>query len=358
MVITSMRYGVRVLGAVRVRQYSSVHAPLRIAYFGSDDFSVSALDGLVKYQQHHPSKIESIHVVTKKLLPTGRKLRTITELPIGEYSAQNNLPMIRVSNGEDIKELSQLQFSLAIAVSFGVLIPGQFLSSCQYGGINIHPSLLPRYQGASPIQYALMNDDHVTGVTVQTLHPTHFDRGDIVIQSDEVAIEDHDNYSSLATKLGAFGGQLLVDVIDQGLFRPDHDRVKSKYEVSKAPKLHKSASQISWQKHSARQVVQLGKALGPLYTYQYVDIHTKRKKVQEFQRVILSDIKEVEGEYEELKQVGQFQLENERLIVKTHTGYVSVGRVKFQACKEEAPEEFMGQVKKRTGHESYVFGDG
>ena len=109
---------------------------------------------------------------------------------------------MRADTSQEITQLSeQYLFNLVIAVSYGRLIPSTFIQHCKYGGLNVHPSLLPKYSGSSPLQYALLNDDKFTGCTVQTLHPTKFDHGDIIIQSSEIPILDDDNSVSLFKNL-------------------------------------------------------------------------------------------------------------------------------------------------------------
>ncbi|EGW35578.1 uncharacterized protein SPAPADRAFT_58802, partial [Spathaspora passalidarum NRRL Y-27907] len=214
------------------RSFSSVSSSdrLKIAFFGSDHFSTASLTALHTYSQLHN---HTIHVITPTLKPTGRGLTQLIDLPLGTLANSLSLPVHRVENSSDMNELVSHQFNLAIAVSFGKLIPSKFLQSCKFGGLNVHPSLLPTYSGASPLQYALLNDDKFTGCTVQTLHPTKFDKGEILLQSSKVDILDSDNFESLEKKLSDIGARLLVETIDQRLFL-DGGGIKSEYPFSLA----------------------------------------------------------------------------------------------------------------------------
>ncbi|KAK6464506.1 methionyl-tRNA transformylase [Scheffersomyces coipomensis] len=365
MILSRAKINILFISATWKRSYSNsnpLKEPLRIAYFGSDDFSVKSLDSLMNYKRNHPSKIESVHVITRDMKPTGRNLKKLSKLPIAEYCSDHGIPLLRVDQKAQIEDLITTQtFSLAIAVSFGLLIPGSFINSCSKGGINIHPSLLPRYAGASPLQYALMNDDPYTGCTIQTLHPKHFDKGEIILQSEEVPILDNDNYVSLQKKMGKVGSEMLIKVIDEDLLS-NGSRLPSKYLPSKAPKIVRSANEINWESYTSRNIKRLEDALGSLFTYMFVDITRNKKHIKEFQRVILLDIRQISDhpEYEDLENNGQFKLDDassstSRLIAKTCSGFISVGKLKFQACNEESPYVFLSHLIKRTGSNDFQF---
>jgi methionyl-tRNA formyltransferase len=244
---------------------------------------------------------------------------------------------------------------LAIAVSYGKLIPEQFLQNCNYGGLNVHPSLLPKYSGSSPIQYALMNDDSFTGVTIQTLHPTKFDHGDIVLQSPEIPIQDDDDFCLLRDKLGAIGGDLLNEVMAKELYL-NYPKTQPNYLYSLAPKISPQRSQIDWNNHTPRQIKRLADALGPLHTYKFVDIKKKKVAIKENQKVLLSDI-QIDQTPSDLNRAGDFKLENGRLYIMANGGCISVGSLKFQCCGQENPTDFVRLLKKRSGDtpDTFVF---
>ncbi|CUM64752.1 uncharacterized protein PRCAT00002363001 [Priceomyces carsonii] len=331
--------------------------PLKIAFFGSDRFSVIALDRLTKYSKTNPRKISSVDVITRKSKRTGRGLKKYNDLPIESYCEQNSINLARADSGDDIVSLlSGNQFDLSIAVSYGSLIPAKFLQSCNYGGLNLHPSLLPRYSGSSPIQYALMNDDRVTGVTVQTLHPSKFDAGEIILQSDEVRIKEEDNYRSLVERLGKLGSDLLVKVIDGDLFIK-HQPIERHHSYSLASKIKSARKIIDWNSTS-KQIKRLNDALGPLTTYTRVHIRKKKKDIDSLYVTILDDIKIVGGERSwNIKAPGLFELDemNNLLVLKTKDGYISAGKLKFQYCKEEDPKQFLAHLRKRSGSDKQIF---
>lgn len=334
--------------------------PIKIAFFGSDQFSVQSLAKLSSVKVNNPEKIESIHVITRSVKSRGRKSKSFIDLPIGNYCNHNDIPILRADSSSDIlKILDNYQFDLTIAVSYGKLIPEEFLSSCRYGGLNVHPSLLPKYSGSSPIQYALLNNDGSTGCTIQTLHPNKFDKGDIIEQSEEIPILLGDNYETLESKLGEVGSKMLVGVVEK-VFNGGKDVgiAESRYEYSLATKITPSHRLICWEDSSIK-IKRLNDALGPLTTYVNVDIVKKKKKIQELQKVILDDIQLFGGD-SKLIQSGSFALEDycskdSRLIIKTADGCVTVGKMKFQYCNEESPLDFMKALPRRTGSSDKAF---
>lgn len=326
--------------------------PLRVAFFGSDKFSVASLARLNSLKLENPGLIGQLDVITRSIKPTGRNLKTWVDVPVGTYASENSLPVWRADSANDILALKS-RYDLAVAVSYGKLIPGAFLSACTYGGINVHPSLLPKYSGSSPIQYALMEDAKSTGVTVQTLHPTKFDHGSIIVQSEPVEIANNDNFVLLLSKLASIGADLLLEVLVEGKFRTPLS-VESKHQYSLASKITPKRSQVDWNTMTSRQIRRRFDALGPLHTYKMVDIVKKKKRVHELYKVILDNIKEVPN-HDELATAGQFALVDEQLLVKTIDGTVAVGGLKLQYCGLEDPATFFKHLPKRTGDTGHIF---
>lgn len=324
--------------------------PLRIAFFGSDAFSVASLARLQALKQKNPGVISQLDVVTRSIKPTGRNLKNFVDVPVGAFATAQNLHVWRADSGADILGISH-QYDLAVAVSYGRLIPGEFLSKLTFGGINVHPSLLPTYSGSSPIQYALMDDAKVTGVTVQTLHPTKFDRGSIIKQSSPIHINNDDNFALLLRKLAEVGADLLENVILSGEF-VNPPGVDSKHPFSLASKITPGRSEIKWEAMTSRQIRRLSDALGPLHTYKWVDIVKKKQRVRDFYKVILDDIEEAGSTS---LRPGEFKLADEKLLIGTSDGALTVGKIKLQYCGYENAATFIKLLRKRVGETDDVF---
>lgn len=319
-------------------------SPLKVAYFGSDQFSVLSLQKLHNYQNQNQSI--DLHVITRSIKPTGRKLKTYKDLPIGSYCQQHHIKISRADTSKDILNLlHQNKFDLAIAVSYGKLIPESFLNNCRYGGINVHPSLLPRYSGSSPIQYTILNDDYVSGCTIQTLHPTKFDRGDIILQSEEVPVRPDEKFAQLRDRLGEIGGDLLVEVIKKNLYE-DPLPLSPKYNYSFAPKITSNKSEILWNKYTTRNIIRLNDALGKIHTFLPVKVNKNKENFYELRKVILDDILPLNETEKELSLAGQFALDDDRLVIKTIDGFITVGSLKMQYCTDVDANKFIIQILK------------
>lgn len=319
--------------------------PLRVAYFGSDQFSVHSLKRLHAYQQEH-GRID-LHVITRSIKPTGRKLKTLIDLPIGKYCSENKVKISRADSSEEILSLLRSnEFDLSIAVSYGKLVPEKFLSRCKYGGLNVHPSLLPKYSGSSPIQYALMNDDKVTGCTVQTLHPTKFDHGEIILQSKETPILPSDYYVLLVDKLGELGGDLLLKVIQDKMFIK-FEPVIPKYGYSLAPRVFKKQAKIVWRKHTTRNIVRLKDALQKIYTHFSIgELMIDEESSQlNLKRVIFWDIQAVTNDKDSYSP-GEFFFESDMMIVRTMDGFIAVKSLQLQYEEKVSAAKFFRNIQK------------
>lgn len=175
---------------------------MRIAFFGSDRFS---FESLVAVHRLTPK----ISVITRKLKPQGRGQRNIMIPPIVEYAKTHGLMWNEVENVEDFENINA---DLAVAVSYGHLIPSSFLKRVKMG-LNVHPSLLPALRGAAPIQRAIMRQLPYTGVSVQTLHPTKFDQGEVLWHSRHEILGPRETTNTLSARLAVMGAAGLSDVI-------------------------------------------------------------------------------------------------------------------------------------------------
>ncbi|ODQ79572.1 hypothetical protein BABINDRAFT_63254 [Babjeviella inositovora NRRL Y-12698] len=328
---------------------------LRIAFFGSDKFSIESLRHMVKLKETLPGLIDVIDVITRRPKPFGRGLKQLRDVPITQVAEEYNLRLLRADTSAEINALVTENYSLAIAVSYGKLIPARFLQALPFGGLNVHPSLLPAYSGASPLQYALLNMDPSTGVTVQNLHPTRFDAGEILLQSPELAISENETYDSLCDRLAMVGGQLLATVVRESLYI-DPKPITGLLPYSYTSKIDKGRARIRWEVMSAREIARYYNTLGPLYTYKEcckLDKKT-REMTSEVKRVTLKGVK-VESREFSLSQVGEFILEGSRLVIKARDGYVSAETLTLQTYREESAASFVSGLRKKTGDSRHVF---
>ena len=154
-----------------------------------------------------------------------------------------------------------------IAVSFGLLVPSRILNAARYGGLNLHPSLLPDLRGPAPIQHALLQGRTHTGITLQTMHPSKFDHGKILAQTPLPGVEIPEDASvdGMIEVLGPLGASVLKDSIAKGLFlhpeQADNANEIEESELVHAPKITSEDAHVDWESWPAGKVSRYGRVL-------------------------------------------------------------------------------------------------
>lgn len=173
---------------------------------------------------------------------------------------------------------SEKPYDLGVVVSFGYFIPPHIISSFQYGAVNVHPSLLPKYRGAAPIQHAIMYGDRETGVTIQELDDREFDAGRILAQEPFDLSTRPPIYSSLKEQLASVGSRMLVDTLRHLHQRKVNAVPQDVSKATKAPKIKKEWSDIDFLHMSAWQAEQMNRAIGEQYPLRTMyQIHKKKQ---------------------------------------------------------------------------------
>ena len=215
---------------------------MRVAFVGTEEIGELALRAVAG------SRHEVVLVVTQPDRPKGRG-RKIVPGAVRQAADELGIPLIQPESIRDEaarEPLKEASPDILAVVSYGEYIPESIYSVPVYGGVNVHPSLLPRWRGAAPVHYALLAGDTVTGVSVQRIHKK-MDAGDILLQ-EEVAVEWEDNHATLCEKLYPLGAEMLVRVLDgleTGTIVP---RPQDPGFVTEAPKIEKSDLLLDWSK--------------------------------------------------------------------------------------------------------------
>jgi methionyl-tRNA formyltransferase len=239
-----------------------------ILFFGSDLFSVRCLDMLLKHKV-----TQRLHVVTPPLNP-----REPTQGQLYKYATRAGVP----TSFAPPKTLQSWQppngFDLGIVVSFGYFLPASLIHQFRLGTLNVHPSLLPKYRGSSPIQRTILNNDTEAGVTVLELGTEAFDTGRLLKQT-RISIPATINYRDLHDKLADIGSKDLLDTINNLQEYQQNSLIQNEAMVSYAPKIPKSFSNVLWHDWTAYKVLTVDRAVGaktPLFTF------FRQKRVQLF----------------------------------------------------------------------------
>ncbi len=209
---------------------------------GTGNFSVPALKAL------HESRNNVLAVVTQPDRPKGRGRRLVPP-PVKEVAGTLGYPVLqppRIKEHRFIDKIIALDPDLFVVVAYGRILPGSFLSIPRLGAINIHPSLLPKYRGPAPIQWAIINRERETGVTTMFMDEG-LDTGDILL-SAKLKIAPDDTSATLHSRLATLGADLLIKTIkaiEAEEIRPiPQDHKKATY----APLLKKNDGHINWKK--------------------------------------------------------------------------------------------------------------
>ena len=213
---------------------------MRIIFMGTPEFAVPVLESLIN------SRHEVVAAVTQPDRPKGRG-KNMQFSPVKECALAHNIPVmqpVNVSVPEVIDELRAYEPELIVVVAFGQFVTKKIREMPKYGCINVHASLLPKYRGAGPIQWAVINGEKESGVTTMYMC-REIDKGDMLLK-DTVTLDPKETGDSLHDKLSMMGGPLLLKTIDQ---LEDGSAVRipqCEEESTYAPKLEKTMGNIDW----------------------------------------------------------------------------------------------------------------
>lgn len=213
---------------------------LKIIFLGTPEFGAIILDGLVN------SGYKPALVVTETDKPVGRK-QIITPPLVKVAALRYNLKIVQPDKILNLKsEILNLKPDLGVVAAYGQIIPKEILDIPKYGFLNVHPSLLPKYRGPSPIQYAILNGEEKTGVTIMQI-AEKVDSGPIVAQ-EEITIEKEYTYETLHNKLAVLGVKLLVDNIYKYINKEIKPMAQDDSKATYTKILKKENGKIDWQK--------------------------------------------------------------------------------------------------------------
>ena len=192
---------------------------MKIVFMGTPDIAVEVLEGLVSSEKH-----QVVEVVTQPDRPRGRSGKPAYS-PVKQAALTQGLPVFqpeKIKTADSISHLKTLDFDVIVVVAFGQILPKEILELPKYGCINVHASLLPRWRGAGPIQWAILAGDEKTGVTTMQMDEG-LDTGDMLLKQ-EIEITPEETGGSLFDKVAKEGRTLLLktlDAIEEGTVVPE-----------------------------------------------------------------------------------------------------------------------------------------
>ena len=321
---------------------------MKILFMGTPDFAKDSLEQLIK------NGFEICGVVTPPDRPSGRGMKLVAS-PVKEYAIEKGLKLFqpeKISNNDEFKnEIKELAPDLVCVVSYGVILPKSFLKIPPLGCINVHPSMLPKYRGPAPIQWAILNGDKETGVSIMYLD-AGMDSGDIILQ-EKVEIGDDETTGELWNRLSGIGARLLTKVvtdISNGII----ERTPQPEEFVLAPMLDKEMSKINWQEKTSSEIKNLVRGLNPIMgTYTF--LNGKKVKVWKVQIVSNDELKQVQekSNTDNINELtaGTVVLANEKqgLYVKTIDGVLSILEIQGENAKRMPIGNFLRGNKIEVG---------
>lgn len=300
---------------------------------GTPDFAKESLEAV--YNKGY----EIIGVVTNPDRPKGRGMKMLPS-PVKEFAEEKNIKIYQPEkirdNKEFIEEIKNLNPDVICVVAYGKILPKEILDIPKYGCINVHGSLLPKYRGAAPIQWAVINGDKTTGVTTMYMD-VGMDTGDIILKQ-EIEIGENETTGDIWNKLSKIGGELLVktlEKIDNGTVT----RIKQGDDFTIAPMLSKEIAKINWKNQTAKQIKNLVRGLNPImgaYTY------LNDKKIK-FWKVDVATENEIMTENMEFIVNGTVLVSDVRdgIFIKTKDGILKVLEIQGENAKRMSIQEYL-----------------
>ena len=312
---------------------------MKILFMGTPDFAENSLEAI------YNAGYDIVGVVTNPDKPKGRGMKMIAS-PVKEFAIQKNLTIyqpLNVRKNEDfINEIKLLNPDAICVVSYGKILPKEILEIPKKGCINVHGSLLPKYRGAAPIQWAVLNGDKTTGITTMYMDEG-MDTGDMILK-EEVEIGEDETTGELWERLARIGGELLVKTLK--LIQNDNaPRIKQGEDFTIAPMLNKEMAKIEWEKKTAYEIKNLVRGLNPIMgAYSFLD--NKKIKFWKVDTISFENFSsELSIDIQSIEESGNGTVlvsdSKKGLYIKAKKGIVKVIEIQGENAKKMSIQDFL-----------------
>ncbi|HMV23650.1 MAG TPA: methionyl-tRNA formyltransferase [Saprospiraceae bacterium] len=300
---------------------------MRIVFMGTPDFAVASLDILVQ------NGYDIAAVITAPDRLGGRGMKQIIESPVKKYAVEHNIRILqpeKLRNEDFLKELKELNAELQIVVAFRML-PEVVWNMPPLGTFNLHASLLPKYRGAAPINWAIINGEKTTGCT--TFFLTHeIDTGNILLQN-EISIDEQDTAGSLHDKLMTTGANLVLQTV-RGIESQSITPFPQTGEPSLAPKIFHDTCRIDWNT-SVDKAYDFIRGLSP-YPGAWTTVNGVQLKIYETKKHKSASV-ETAGKYE--------FLDKKVLRMYCNNGYLEIISVQAEGKRRMSITEYLNGLQ-------------
>ncbi len=297
---------------------------MRVIFMGTPDFAVGTLEAIIEAGH------EVVLAVTQPDKPKGRSA-SLQFPPVKECAIAHNIPVfqpVKIREQKNIDELKKYDPDIIIVVAFGQIVSKEILDMPRYGCVNVHASLLPKYRGAAPIQWAVINGDEMTGVTTQRMD-VGVDTGDI-IETAQLRIAEDETGGSLFDKLAMVGAKLCVSTMEkiekgEATYTPQKEE-----EATHTRKIEKELGNVDWSK-PAKEIECLIRGLNP-WPSAYTHLNGKNLKLWQAGVV---------DENSALKPGTIVKVTKNEILVQTGAGMLSLLEVQLEGKKRMSVDAFL-----------------
>lgn len=297
---------------------------MKIIFFGSDDFAAVHLEALL--QTSH----QMVACVTQPDKQKGRGMKVVFS-PIKEIALKHKIPLFQPESFKDptiIRDLQQFGADLFVVIAYGRILPQSVLDLPRKMAINVHGSLLPKYRGAAPINWAIINGDKETGISIIRMN-VKMDAGEILAE-EKLAILEADDAATLRQKMAQKGKNLLVKTIETIAQNSFSLKKQDERQVTLAPKLTKELGNISWQKSA----VEIHRLIAGLQPWPRAFTFYKGKQLKLYStRVIDEEFPGVCGQV--------LKLDKNGILVKTGKEALLIQEVQLEGSNKVTARQFM-----------------
>ena len=323
---------------------------LRVVFMGTPDFAEESLKAV--YEAGY--KIEA--VVTNVDKPKGRGMKLIPS-PVKQFAESKGLKVLQPvkvkNNVEFLEEIRNINPDVICVVAYGKILPKDLLDIPKYGCVNVHGSLLPKYRGAAPIQWAVLNGDKTTGITTMYMNEG-MDTGDMILK-EEVEIGEEETTGELWNRLSQVGAKLLVETLKL-IESENAPREKQGENYTLAPMLNKEMAKIDWENKSADEIKNLVRGLNPIMgAYSFID----GKKVK-FWKVRAINDDQLLDQFPEIKEYEYkmadiepgtilFSSDKDGLYIKANEGIIQVLEIQGENARKMSISDFLRGTKLNAG---------
>lgn len=297
---------------------------------GTPDFALPSLRTLIE------NNYEIVSVVTVPDKPVGRGLQ-LSHSAVKQFALQHDLTVIQPEKLKDplfFQQLESFRPDLFVVVAFRIL-PKEVFSIPRYGSFNLHASLLPKYRGAAPINWAIINGEKETGVTTFFLQEA-VDTGNIILQA-RVPISDNETAGELHDKLAEIGSEIVLHTIRLIEMGKINMKAQDDSLASPAPKLFKENCHINWQK-SAIEIHNFIRGLSP-----------KPTAFTHHDDVLLKIFRSALSTHQPVGTAGEILIADRRLVIGTGNGVLEILELQQEGKKRLNAEEFLRGYRIKVG---------